>query len=133
MDSTLIKLVNPEFELEFNGKTYRVRKANLDKVVQYYQKIDELSKTKDPSTDYKLVAFCIYLVLHSVDHSITEQQVLENTPGDLDVMDMLSTLGFINPRKMEKARQLQEAIVKKLTTETSSPMSPKEQGGVQTP
>lgn len=133
MESTLIKLTNPEFELEFDGKTYRVRKANLDKVVQYYAKVEELSKAKTPATDYVLAAFCIYLVLHSTDANITEQEVLDKTPGDIDVMETLSALGFISPRNMERAKQLQNAVASRLNTEKSSSISPSEQGGVPIP
>lgn len=129
-DNTLIKLVNPKFNLEFAGKEYSVRKATLEKTVQYYQRIKELKD--DPACDLKIIAYCIFLVLHDeVERpEITEEFVLNNTPGDIDLMETLTTLGFMNPKKMEIAQKIQGNVIKALTTDSSSPSSQKEQDGL---
>ena len=131
--STLIKLTNPQFDIEFDGNKYTVRKANLDKFVQYQARVAELIKIQDPAKDVKVTAYCIYLILRDVYKDITEKEVLDKTPADIDVIETLTELGFINPRKIERARQIQEETIKRLITEKSLPTSPKEQDGVQTP
>jgi|ERR1035437_965357 hypothetical protein len=116
-DTTLYTLVNGEFTFHFAGKDYTVRKASLDKAVQYQQKAKELSTNPDPTgMDLKLAAFCIYLILKDKDPEITEQFVLENTPGDIDVLECLTTLGFISQKKAETTRLIEEAVVKKVTS-----------------
>ncbi len=129
----LVKLTNPEFELEFDGASYRVRKANLGQAVEYQQKIKELTTAKDPAMDLKLAAFCIYLVLRNKIDNLTEKDVLDKTPADIEVIDVLITLGFINPKKATATKLLQKAVVDKLTSVESSPTSPSAPGGAQTP
>ena len=63
-------------------------------------------------------------MIHSVDETITEENVLEKTPGDIDVIDILTKLGFISPRNTEKAKKLEEAVMKKLTSDSSLHTSP---------
>jgi hypothetical protein len=116
MSETLYTLVNSEFDFSWNGQVYRIRKANLDKAVQYQKKAKELGDAKDPSADIKLAAYCIYIVLKDKDASITEQSVIENTPADIDVIECLTNLGFISPKRMEAVNKIREVIEKKATS-----------------
>ena len=118
--SSLLKLTNPEFEFEFAGQNYTVRKANLDKAVQYQEKVKELMGNKDAGSDLKLVAYCIYLILKDQITDLTFEQVMQGTPADIDVVECLVTLGFINPKKAEVTKKIEEAIAKNSTTENSS-------------
>lgn len=130
MADSLIKLTNPEFQIEFDGKEYMVRKANLDKVVQYFQKVQELQDAKDPAGDFKIVSFCLFLLLKDKIPDLTQDIVAQNVPGDIDVIDTLATLGFINPEKVRTAKNLQKAVIEKLTMPGYLSPSPSEQGGV---
>lgn len=123
MDQTTYELVRPEFTFNFNGKEYRLRKANIRKAIEYRQKMDELQKEKDPASDPKLAAFCIYIMLKDQDPDITEDYIYDNLPGDFDMMDLLTVLGFMNPQKKEFAKKLQAVIDQKLISENSSPSS----------
>lgn len=115
-DATTYRLVNPEFDFEFMGQTYRVRKANLDKAIQYQKKIKELSEAKDDTPTLSIVAFCIYIVLKDKVADLTEDVVRQNVSADVDPLDVLTTLGFISPDKKEKVRIVEEAITKKATS-----------------
>lgn len=119
---TLIKLVNPSFTFSFAGKEYDVKKASLEKVIQYQIRVDELSKSDLPATtkDYKILAYCIYLILKDVDSSITEDFISQNCPGNADILDLLMQLGFIDPKRMESIRKIQEEMQEKITTQSSS-------------
>lgn len=102
----VLELLNPEFVFKFNGKEYQVRKANLKQAILYREKIKEL-KGKDQSlVDVELLAYCIYLILSKADANITEDQILENIPGNLDVLEYLEILGFMNPQQAKKANQM---------------------------
>ena len=116
-NNSIINLVNPEFDFGFNGKIYHLRKATLDKAVQYQGKIKEL--TNDAGGDSKLLAYCIWLMLKDQDPALTEEFVLNNTPADSSVIDILSVLGFINPSKLDQANKIKETVIKKLTGEAS--------------
>jgi hypothetical protein len=116
-DASLIKLVNPNFSFEFMGVVYEIRKATLDKAIQYQEKIKSL---KDDSTaDLKLVAFCIYIMLKSQIPELTEQIVMENVPADIDTLQTLSTLGFISPTKLALTKAIQNKIMSPSPSENS--------------
>lgn len=119
-DTSLYRLTNSEFEFEFNGTVYNIRKANLDKAAQYQQKVKELTEAKDPQADSKIIAFCISLVLQEKDNAITSEFVMQNAPADIDPVECLTMLGFINPKRLEATRKLQEALTKKIVGESSS-------------
>ena len=129
-DNQILRLVNPEFDFEFGGKQYKLRKATLDKAIQYQQKMKELDK--DIAADLKIIAFCIYVMLKDKDPDITENFVLENTPADADALLILTTLGFISPSKMETAKKIQELVMNRLSGERSSSSLPAELDGVLT-
>lgn len=111
-ETTSYKIINPEFEFIFGDKAYTIRKANLNKYAQYQAKIGELKG--DPSADSKLIAYCIYLVLKDHDPEITEEKVLDLTPGDVDYFEVLSTLGFMSPKKADQARAIDKLMEQKL-------------------
>ncbi len=117
-EDTLIKLVNPEFDFHFMGEEYRIRKATLDKAIQYQQKIKELDG--DPAADSKIIAFCIYIMLKEKNPELTEEVVMLHTPADVDGLEILTKLGFINPSKLAMAKKVQENIMNQLTSESSS-------------
>lgn len=118
MENKLVKLVNPKFEIEFMGKTYSIRKATLDKAVQYQQKIKEIEK--DPAADAKLVAYCLWIMLKDEEPELTEDTVFKNIPADINPLEILTTLGFMNPSNLEMIKKVQEALDNKSTTPRSS-------------
>ena len=117
-DNSIVKLVNPEFDFEFMGNSYRIRKATLDKLISYQNKVKDLEG--DAGADSKLIAHCIYIMLKDKIEGLTEQTVLENTPADIDILDILSKLGFISPSKMKTVKGIQDLVQDKLSGETSS-------------
>jgi hypothetical protein len=127
-NKTVLNLVNPSFTFNFMGESYEVKKANLEKAIQYQLKASEIPK--GVGYEFKLVSYCIYIVLKDVKPDITEEDVLKNIPADIDVMGILVTLGFMSQSKMEEAMSLAKAIEKKLTTGISSSSSLKEQDGL---
>lgn len=130
-DKSLTSLVNPPFTFSFADKEYQVRKANIKQVQQYLAKMTELSKDKEinaTSRDLDILSYCLFLVLNKVDSSVTEDFVKENLPGTVDGLEILATLGFIDPAKIQLIKKLQE----KLISENSLLPSQSEQGGLQT-
>lgn len=103
---TLIKLINPEFEIEFMGQIYTVRKATLDKVCQYQQYVKELS-TGGGGTDANLIAQGLYLLLKDKIEGLTIDTVLQNTPGDLNSIEVLTMLGFFPKTSQENQNKKQ--------------------------
>ena len=117
-DNSIVRLVNPEFQFGFMDKVYTIRKATLDKMVAYKEKVASLKV--DVSSDEKLVAFCIWIMLKDQIEGLTEEMVLFNTPADVDTLEVLSNLGFINPSKMKAVKEIQNMIQNKLTGRESS-------------
>ncbi len=127
MDKTLYTLVNPEFDFNWNGNAYHVKKANLEKVVQYQERARSLADSKDQAGEIKLVGYCIYLILKDVIPDLTEEQVMKETPGDIDTLELFLQLGFLNPTRMSALLLAK----KNLTGQESSSTLPNEQGGHQ--
>lgn len=125
-DTTLYRLVNPAFQFEWNGKTYEVKKANLAQVVQYQAKVKELIAGGEAGADQKIAAYCIYLLLKAQEPDLTEEKVLNETPGGIDLMELMMTLGFLKPTKETTA--IPE--VKEQTTPDSLPPSLTELAGL---
>lgn len=98
-EKELFDLINVPFSITFAGKEYTVRKANLEKAVLYQARLRQLAQDKDLAIDAKIAAYCLYLVLHDADSSITEEFVMQNATGSLNVMDWLIKLGFMTPQK----------------------------------
>lgn len=99
------KIINSEFDFEFNGKSYRVRKATLGTIISYQNKLKELQEANEPGKEIRMAAYCIYLALKDSDPAITEQYVLENTPATIDLMGCLAELGFMSPKKTEPVKE----------------------------
>lgn len=103
-----ITLVNVNFPFSFDGKEYHVKKANLEQVILFQRKSAEIAG--DASVDLMMAAYAIYLILYAVDKNVTEEFVKENCPGDIDVVAILSQLGFMNQQKVEAMQKLRNAL-----------------------
>jgi hypothetical protein len=127
--STLLKLTNASFEIEFNGKLYSVRKASLEQVIKFMQKAEDYKKDGLPITQswIKLVSYALLLALSPQEPTLTEEFIASNIPGNCNAVDVLITLGFINPPP-QTAPVVETRIP---TTEPSSPSSPTGQDGLQ--
>jgi len=90
---------NAPFELEFGGKVYTVRAANILDAVLYQKRLQELVEAKSPAIDLELAVYCLYLVLKKVDPTITEDYVKENCPANIDTLSIIEKLGFMSPQK----------------------------------
>jgi hypothetical protein len=99
MPDTLLKLTNSDFDFEWDGEVYKIKKANLAKVALYQERANSYYQEKTPGGDAKLAAYGIYLALRDVKPDITENDVLEKTPGGIDTMELAITLGFLKPAK----------------------------------
>ena len=111
----LIKLTNPPFDLEWNGETLQVHKANLQKVAMFKARAQELVAANDIGVDQKLTAYCIWLTIKDAKPGITEDDVLNAASGNLDFKEVTIALGFLSPTKVEVALESQTK-----TTEDSS-------------
>lgn len=105
-------LTNIEFDFLFNGKTYKIKKATLRQVIDFQRKVADITKDKDPSGDLRMAAYAIYLALHAIDNTITEDDVLDKMPGDIDVMDVFARLGFMSQQKVELMAKLRNSLAK---------------------
>lgn len=119
MEETIIKLVNPAFTINFAGKDYSVRKATLDKAIQYQQRLKDLKD--DVALDAKIVGYCLYILLKDQDAALTEDYVIQNIPADINGLETLTKLGFINPSTLALIQASQTTIINKLTSGNSSP------------
>ena len=92
-------LTNASFDFLFAGKIYSIKKANLRQVMEWQTKILELGKnTKTP--DAAVVVPALLIILHATDPTVDENYILDNAPGDIDIMETLLTLGFISQQKV---------------------------------
>lgn len=106
-------LTNTEFDFPFAGKTYKVKKASLKQVIDFQRKVSQITSEKDAAGDLRMAAYAIYLALHAVDTTVTEEYVIENCPGDIDIMDIFSSLGFISRQKVEMMEKLRNSLASK--------------------
>lgn len=105
-------IANPEFDYEFAGKTYKVRKANLRQVLEFNRKILAISKTEDKDNDAIAIVPALMIALGTVDPSITEDYILDNASGDIDVMKNLEILGFASQQKVAMAKRIMDSLAK---------------------
>jgi hypothetical protein len=105
-----LSLTNVDIPFTFNGKEYKIKKANLQQVIQFQRKAKEITDEKDAGGDLRMVAYSIYISLNAIDKNITEDQILTECPGDLDIMSVLSQLGFMNQQKVEAMQKLRNAL-----------------------
>ena len=113
-------VTNIEYDYPFAGKTYKIKRASLKQVMDFQRKAGEITKENDPAGDLRMAAYAIYLVLHTIDPTVTEEHILDNAPGDLDVMDTLVKLGFINQQKVDMMNKIRNSLVSPSTGGDSS-------------
>lgn len=125
--NSLLKLTNAPFEIEFNGKTYQIRKANLEQVGKFMERAAKYTDEKVPITVswVRLVSYALYLVLSPIDQILTEEFISQNTPGNCNHVEVLTTLGFFTPVRTAPTQP------ETSTTEPSSPASPSAPDGPQ--
>ena len=129
MEKSIYKLLNPAFSFEFGGKTFEVKKANLEMAIQYQNKVRELKDSKN--AEIELASYCIYLVIKKSDPTVEESWVKENTPADIEFLDCLATLGFISQKRVEIAKKINQEVEKKLASGDFSASSLTKQDGPQ--
>lgn len=100
-----LKLINPEFDFEFAGSTYKVKKANLSQIILFQKRFAELTEQKDASIEKKIAGYCVYLILSGVKADATEEWVNGNLP-DVEMTDILEYFGFMNRQKVELLRKV---------------------------
>ncbi len=114
-------LTNASFDYVFAGKTYSLKRANLRQIIEWQRKIIELSKAGKIATNGELLAVAIFTALHSVDPTITEDYVLDNSQGasDIDLNKTLEQLGFLSQQKVKSLKQ-KNSLANPPSGETSS-------------
>ncbi len=128
METTiLIDLVNAPFTLKLGEKEYMVRKANIRQVMAYREFLNTVKD--DPLGEWKTIAYCTWLLLKDNNPDLTQEILMDQMRGDVDAIETLIKLGFINPEKMEMIKRLQTETKKILTGQDSSPLSPTEPAG----
>jgi hypothetical protein len=100
-----LKLINPEFDFEFAGTTYKVRKATLDKIILFQTRFNQLTEAKDPAISSKIAGYCIYLILKDIKADATEEWVQQNTP-ELEMLDVIEYFAFMNQQKVDMLRKI---------------------------
>lgn len=132
-DQQLVRLLNPPFALDFRGQTYQVKKASLAKVVLYNERVRQLSEKGAKNVDPELAGYALYLVLKEAVPDLTEEQVMEEVPGDIEVYDTMVALGFVNPSKakalLKMIMEAKKETAKYPITESSLLPSQTEQDG----
>lgn len=128
----LKELVNPSFDLQLGERKFSCKKANIEQVIRYHEKIRELGD--DPFLEQKLVKFVYYLIISSSPEGadITEEYIGKNLPGAVDTIDSLILLGFMNPQKKDAIQNLSTKMAEFQILAKSSAMSRTEQDGGQT-
>ena len=111
-------ITNIEFDYPFAGKIYKLKRANLRQVIDFQHKIMAMDKS-DSSISVMAVAPALLVSLSAVDPTITEDYILDNTPGDIDVMATLQLLGFLSQKKVEIAQKITDSLVKNQTSQPS--------------
>ena len=105
MENEGTTLANLEFDYKFAGRDFKLKKASLKQVIEWQNKVMEINSSKSASADLLAVAQALYISIHSTDSTITEDYILENAPGDIDVVSTLVQLGFMSQKKVEKLPQ----------------------------
>jgi hypothetical protein len=108
-------IANIEFDYTFAGRVFKLRKANLRQVIQFQNKLATIIKDTEnnASRDLTMVAEALLISLSVTDPSINMDYVLDNTPGDIGVVDTLTTLGFMSQQKVEKLNQMKDSLAEK--------------------
>ncbi len=119
MNENGLRLINPIFDFDFDGHTYQVRKASLEKVILFQTRFTQLTDAKDPAVEKKIAAYCIYLTLRDAIPEITEEKVAQTIP-DVEMPDVVEYLGFMNRQKVELLRKILQRNAPDQTGEQSS-------------
>lgn len=109
-----IQLTNTETKFTFGGKEYTVKKANLAQVIQFQREAKTIQDSKDAGGDLLIAASAIAIILNVQDKNITKESVLQDCPGDIDVMGVLVQLGFLNQQKAELMKKVRDALVPRI-------------------
>jgi hypothetical protein len=126
-----IKLVNAPFDITFKGATYSVKQANLTKAFLFRDRQKQIIESKDPASELKIASYALFLVLRDVIPNLTEQDVSDNVPADIDVLNLLTVLGFMSQQQANLASQIKEVVTNKnRTTGESSQSSQSGQDGL---
>lgn len=126
-----LKLVNAPFDITFKGVTYSVNQANLTKAFLFRDRQKQIIESKDNASELKMASYALFLVLKDVIPGLTEDEVSDNVPADIDVLAVLSTLGFMSQQQVDLASQVKKTISEKnQITEESSPSSQNEPVGL---
>jgi len=104
-------LTNAEFDYPFGGKSFKLKKASLQLVILFQRKAAEIGKENDPAGDLRIAAHALYLALHNADTTVTEEWVTENAPGDINVLEVLGQLGFLNQQKVALMNKMTDSLV----------------------
>jgi hypothetical protein len=100
MSDEAAAVANNEFDFLFAGRVFKLKKANLKQVIEFQKRLIDITKDNAGiGLDVLAIAPALLIVLKNIDPTITEDYILENTPGDIDVMGTLQTLGFMNQQK----------------------------------
>lgn len=121
MADSLIKLTNPPFNIEYKEKNYEVRKASLTKIVLYNARVQELAEKGVKNSDPELLGYAFFLILKEAIPDLTEEDVMQNVPGDTEVVDTLIHLGFVNPTKAKTLLKLMMQAKAEAMKEPTSP------------
>lgn len=104
-------IINPEFTFNFNGQEYQVKKANLEQVIEFQRWVKDVSTENDAAMDIRMVARAIFIILKNVDVKITEEGILKECPGGIDVIEVMTVLGFMNQQKIEMMTRARNLLV----------------------
>lgn len=113
-------LTNIEFDFPFAGKTYKIKKATLRQVMDFRRKVSTITDEKDAAGDLRIVVYAIYLILHGVDETVTEDFILDNASPDINIIGTMNDLGFLNQQKAKVLNRIQDALGTKPTGDESS-------------
>lgn len=108
-----IKLTNASIPFTFDGKEYEVKKANLQQVILFQRRAKEIGDEKDAGGDLLMASYALWLILRESDPTLTEDNILNKCPGDLDVMAILSQLGFMSQQKVELMNRVRDTLASK--------------------
>lgn len=106
-----MNLINREMPFSFAGQEYEIKRATLQQVIEFQRRAKEIGDENDAGGDLRIAAYAIFLILNGQDKNITEDFVVNNCPGDLDVMDALAKLGFMSQQKVEAMDRVRNALV----------------------
>ena len=103
-------MANPEFEYVFNSVSYKIKKATIRQVIEWQKKVMEITKDNTGGADLQTLVAALFIILYGVDKNITEDYILDNALGDMDVMNNFQILGFMSQQKMKVLNSLKNVL-----------------------